>query len=639
MLARWLLAVCVAFSACSHAAEGPSAPQTIVHMLDYIGVDYPGAVENGRVKDDGEYKEMVDFTMQVHEQLKALPAQPQQPELIASAEALAKLVADKADAARVAELSAQLRWAIVGAYNLVVAPKRAPDLSRVTALYAQSCATCHGNDGRGEGPVSRGMDPAPANFHDTERMASRSVYGLYNTITLGVAGTAMTPFDRLSEEDRWALALYASNFGISPEQRTKGKTLWEAGEARSIFPDLTNLVTLSRNEVMARYGNNASLVQDYLRADPALAASTKPAPLAYARANLNAALQAYREKDSPHAQRLAVSAYLEGFELVEPALDALDRDLRDTIETDMLRLRTLMRAGVPASEVEAQITRLGQQLDRAEDRLGGAGLSPTTAAVSAFVMLLREGLEAILVVAALIAMLVKAGRRDALRYIHAGWVSALALGAVTWLAANHLVAVSGAGREITEGVTALLSTVMLLYVGYWLHDKSHARAWTLFIKEKLASALSSGTVWTLAGLSFLAVYREMFETVLFYQALWVQAGDGAHASVIVGLIAAAAVLAVIAWLILRYGVRLPIGLFFKVSAVFLALLAVAFAGQGVAALQEAGVIDATLINFTRIPTLGIFPTVQSLATQAIVLALIAAVLAWTRHSVRMNERA
>jgi high-affinity iron transporter len=141
-------------------------------------------------------------------------------------------------------------------------------------------------------------------------------------------------------------------------------------------------------------------------------------------------------------------------------------------------------------------------------------------------------------------------------------------------------------------------------------------------------------VWALAGLSFLAVYREAFETVLFYQALWVQAGEGGRGSILVGLVLAAAALALVAWLIFHYGVRLPIGLFFTASSTLLAVLAVIFVGQGIAALQEAGAIDATMIEFLRVPVLGIFPTAQSLAAQALVFAALLAGFAWTHISNR-----
>jgi high-affinity iron transporter len=237
-------------------------------------------------------------------------------------------------------------------------------------------------------------------------------------------------------------------------------------------------------------------------------------------------------------------------------------------------------------------------------------------------ILLREGLEAILVLAAIIAFVRKTGRREAMPWIHAGWAGAVALGVVTWFVAERVITISGANRELTEGITALLAAAMLLYVGYWLHSKSYAQAWQHFIRDQVNTALGKGTVWALAGVSFLAVYREAFEIVLFYQALWLQAGESGRQSVLGGIAVAAVLLALLAWAILKYSVRLPIGPFFAITAGLLALLAVVFAGHGVAALQEAGVLDASPVGMVAIPMLGVHPTLQGLGTQAAALALV-----------------
>jgi high-affinity iron transporter len=240
----------------------------------------------------------------------------------------------------------------------------------------------------------------------------------------------------------------------------------------------------------------------------------------------------------------------------------------------------------------------------------------------------------VLVLAAIFAFLGKAERGDAKRYVHVGWIAALALGVLTWIVSSKLIAISGASREVTEGVTALVSAAMLLYVGFWLHDKSHAAGWQKFISTHVGGALSSGTVWTLATISFLAVYREIFETVLFYEALASQAGPEGHAALVAGVASGALGLAVMTWVILRWSAKLPLGLFFTVSAMLLAVLAVVFTGQGIAALQEASWVDAKALGSVRVPMLGIFPTAQSLGAQAVVAALIAFVLWWSKRSER-----
>jgi high-affinity iron transporter len=216
--------------------------------------------------------------------------------------------------------------------------------------------------------------------------------------------------------------------------------------------------------------------------------------------------------------------------------------------------------------------------------------------------------------------------------VHIGWIAALALGGITWIVSNYLVAISGASRELTEGVTALVAAAMLLYVGYWLHSKSHSAAWQKFIATKVSGALSTGTVWTLASISFLAVYREAFETVLFYEALSAQTGPESHSALLGGVLLALVLLVAVAWLILRAAVKLPLGLFFSVSGILLLILAIAFTGQGVAALQEAGKIGIDRVSFISIPMLGVYPTLQTLGAQVFVTLLCIAGFWWISRS-------
>jgi high-affinity iron transporter len=183
---------------------------------------------------------------------------------------------------------------------------------------------------------------------------------------------------------------------------------------------------------------------------------------------------------------------------------------------------------------------------------------------------------------------------------------------------------------VTEGVTALVAAAILLYVGFWMHEKAYAERWRTFLHSQLGEALSARTMWALAFISFLAVYREAFETVLFYQALWVQAAP-AYVPVLGGLISAAVALATLGWLILRGSIRLPLGLFFGASSLLLALLAVVFVGKGIAALQEAGTLPVNAVNIPSIPALGLYPTIQGVVLQALMVLGIASLFAYTRH--------
>ncbi|MGH8670079.1 MAG: FTR1 family protein, partial [Burkholderiales bacterium] len=584
------------------------------------GVDYPEAIDNGKVKNAGEYKEMLEFTAQVSARLKELAENPGKSGLVGEAQTLERLVQDKAAPPTVAAAAGKLRWALVGAYNLRLAPRAVPDVSRGKALYAQQCAACHGAQGRGDGPAAKGLEPAPSSFHDLRRMAQRSVYGLYNTISLGVEGTSMASFKQLSEDERWALAFFVSGIGIPPARIEQGARLWRQGEGRGLFSDLAAVATLSAAEIAERHGSEAARIQDYLRAHPEV---LRKSPIAFAREKLAASAKAYATGAHASAREAAVTAYLEGFELVEASLANVDAALMRDIERRMIGLRAAIERGAPLEEFQARAAALDGLLEAADHKLHAEGLSSASAFTASLVILLREGLEAILVLAAIIAFVVRTGRRDALPWIHAGWIAALALGAFTWVLANFVVDISGANRELTEGFTALAAAAMLLYVGYWLHGKAYAEAWNRFLREQVGQALARRTLWAMAAVSFLAVYREMFEIVLFYQALWAQAGEAGRGALLGGIAAAAAALAVVGFALFKYSVRLPLGAFFGATSALLALLAVAFTGHGVAALQESGLVGVSALGFDPVPLLGIYPSGEGLAAQIFILALVA----------------
>jgi len=603
-------------------------------MLDYLGVDYPEAVKDGKIADQGEYDEQLEFSANVRAMIGALPGRPERAGLEAAAVRLARAIRDKRPGDEVAGIAGELRRRIIEVYQVRVSPKQAPDLRAAPADYATHCAVCHGAAGRGDGPAAKGLTPPPADLTDAARQGQLSVFGLYNTITLGIKGTAMTGFPALSESQRWALAFHVSTLMGGGDERARGAALWKGGTGRGELADLRALVMATPREVAARLGGDGAAVLAYLRSEPGAVAAGRESAIDLSARLLGESVEAYRRGDAPRAHRLAVTGYLEGFELVEAPLSAVDGALKTRVEAQMLRYRSMLLAGAPVGAVEAQARTIQSLLDTARQRLDAARLSPATIFTSALIILLREGLEAILVVAALIALLIKSGRRDVLRYVHAGWIVALALGGLTWLAASYLVTLSGADREITEGVTALLAAAMLLYVGFWMHRHTHAARWKAFIETRVASALSGRTMWALGSISFLAVYREAFETVLFYQALWLEAGPDGRIAVGTGFAAAALGLVVLAWLILKLGLRLPLGWFFGGGSVLMALLAVVLAGKGIAALQEAGALPIQPLDLPSIPSLGFYPTWQGVLTQLAVLLLIVAAFAYSRRRER-----
>jgi high-affinity iron transporter len=621
----WLTLVLLAANLHGVAMAEPAddeKAQTIVHMLDYVGVDYPGVVQDGKVANAEEYAEQHEFATQAVVLLGQLPAVPEQPRLLQQARGLLARIEDKAPGSEISSLTRRLRMGVIQAWKLNVSPQQPPDLQQAGRLFAQHCAACHGTQGRGDGPLAKSMEPPPSDLHDEARMSKHSLHGVYNTITLGVRGTTMRAFTELSEADRWTLAFFVGGLRADSEVVAKGESLWRQGEGKTAFGSLRALVTEAPSE-QAPAGSSIDAVRAYLTQQPHALQVLAERPLDFSRTKLDETVQAYAKGDRDGAQRLVIMAYLDGFEPIESALNNVDAPLRLEIEHEMTALRAAISEGRPSDAVTAQVAKVKALLNRADAALSSSVLSPNTAFVSSMVILLREGLEAILVVSAIVAFTVKTGRRDASPYIHAGWIGAVALGGITWIIARYALSISGANRELTEGITALLAAAMLLYVGWWLHNRSNAQAWNRFIREQINTALGKRTLWTMAAISFLVVYRELFEVILFYETLWSQAGAAGHGAVLWGIVTAALLLVLIGGMILRYSVRLPIGPFFAAASSLLALMAVVFVGNGVAALQEAGVLGSTTVRFFSLPMLGIHPTAQSLMLQALTLALIA----------------
>ncbi|WP_133611104.1 cytochrome c/FTR1 family iron permease [Aquabacterium commune] len=601
-----------------HAEVPEPAVRQLWQLIDYVGVDYSGAVSNGTVVSAAEYAEMEEFATRALEQAKQLPDAAGKAELLTAAQRLREAVARKEDPKSVAELARHAASLLLAAYPVPVAPRKLPEIRLGQTLYQAQCASCHGAAGNGDGPLAPNLDPKPIAFTDRERAATRSLMALYQVVSQGVPGTSMPAFTALSDDDRWALAWYVGTMANDDAARERGAALWQRdARAKTRMTNLAELTTQTEESLTASMGaNDARDLMAYLRSDSA-ALATANGGVALARAKLQESLAAARAGNSAEATQLGLSAYLDGFEPLEPKLSARNKALMTEIESSMLAYRAALGNGRLA-EAEAAATRLDGLFSQAEKELEAGASDASTTFVGALTILLREGVEALLIVVGMIAFLRKAGRTEVLPHVHAGWVSALAAGGLTWAVATYVVGISGASREVTEGLSSLFAAVVLLAVGLWMHQKSSAGRWQAYLKEKMSLAMSRSSAWALFGLSFIAVYREVFETVLFFSALAV---DGHEGALLGGLACGVAALAVIAWLLLRTSARMPIGKFFAVSSIAVAVIAVILAGKGMSGLQEAGWVSANPIPWPHVQVLGIYPTAETAIAQVVVLLI------------------
>ena len=626
---RWVLrmmavlaAVSCTLGASAMAHAETADVQTAWRLLDYMAVDYRGAVSGGRIKNASEYAEMTEFAASVSARLAALPPTPERARLIEGATRLQAVVDAKGSPSQVADLAHGLAADLLKAYPVPLAPAKAPDFARGATLFAQNCASCHGAAGNGRGPNAAKLATPPIAFTDVARARQRSPFALYQVIDQGIDGTAMQSFSSLPTDDRWALAFYAGHFAFSDATAKEGERLWKADPSlRQRIPDLTALAGLTPETLAKSMGpKQADAIIAYLRRYPEAVVQQAPGSLDVARGKLAQSLAAYRAGNRHAAQELALSAYLDGFEPLEPMLTARDATLMGHIESAMGKFRASLQQGRPADEVATRVQVLDGLFDDADAALSPDAGSSASTFLGAFTILLREGLEALLIVVAMIAFLRKAERPEVLPYVHGGWIGALAAGGLTWAVATYVIGISGASRELTEGFGSLFAAIVLLSVGIWMHGKAQADQWQRYIREKMSRALSRQSAWVLFGLAFVVVYREVFETILFYAALWTQGNGG---MMLAGAGTAILLLGLTAWAMLRYSRDLPIAKFFAYSAWLMAILTVVLAGKGVAALQEAGIIDiAPLAGGIRVSMLGIFPTLQSMGAQLLMLVAV-----------------
>jgi high-affinity iron transporter len=596
------------FSTAASADSVDGAAQAL-HLLDYVSADYPPTVVDGKVIDEAEYREQVEFLGALQGLIVALPARGERVELEQGVKALLAAVEQKQDGALVARQARQLGAKLAVAYEVSQAPVITPDPTRGAPLYAQHCSVCHGDAGAGDGPAGIGLTPPPANLRDAARLDRLSLYDIYNTLGLGIEGTDMPSFaDQLDDRQRWDVATYIASFSA------------DAAAAQGKTYNLADLARRTPAEVIAAEGPQAAATFRAQRAQPPQVQRGPAQLLDYTRQTLDKSLAAYQSGEREQAYDLSVAAYLEGFELVESSLDNVDANVRKDTEKALMAYRQSLQDGLPVDQAAQKLSAAKIKLKESADLLGSDGLSTSLSFISGLLILLREGLEAILVLAAILAFLRNTGQQSAVRSVNVGWGLALLAGLGTWAVAAYVIDVSGSQRELLEGATALFASVMVLWLGVWMHDRRHAAAWQDYIKSSL---VGGGGRFGFAVLAFFSVYRELFEVILFYETLWLQAGPAGHNAVLAGGATALVLLVGLAWVILRGSAKLPLAMFFGINAALLCALSVVFAGHGVKALQEAGIFGTRPVPFFEFDWLGIHADAYSLSAQAVALLAIA----------------
>ena len=628
-----VVAGCGGSASPSPGRADPTDLLRVVSVLDYVATDYPGAVRDGRVVNEAEYAEQLAFVETARRLLLAAgpaadPARGRS--LRRDLATLRAAVRAKADASRIRSESRALRRRLVAAYDLVLSPAAPPSAARGRALFSSLCARCHGSAGLPPPEKIAQLRPPPANLLDPARMADLPPYRVFNTVTFGVDGTSMAAFDTLPEADRWDLSFFVSGLPHASEAASAGEVPTDVRGSLHLLATESDRGIASR---LARRGVDRARIPAavaWLRTEAPYRLAVRSPPLATARRLVDESVVAYAAGRRDRARALALDAYLEGFEPMEATLRTRSAGLVRETEEGFGALRVSIDRGEDPDHVRLQGRRLAALLSRAEES-GQRRQSASMAFVSSFLILLREGIEAALVVAALLALLGKLERREAKRAVHGGWIAALGAGGATWLLGRELLRRAGRA-EWMEGVVTILAAAVLFWASYWLLSQAESRRWMAYLKRQVERGASRGGLLSVFGIAFLAVYREAFETALFYEAL---VGDGSRALAIgAGAALGAVVLVGFIFVFMRQAVRLPIQTFFGASGAILSVLCVVFVGHGIHELQGAGAVPIRPLGAVRFDALGVYPDAVSLSAQAAIVAVYLASLLVKRSAAR-----
>jgi len=662
------------------AAQEQHPVQRVANIVSVAVEEYgKGIDKQGRLISASEYQEAVDFLKDARNAASRLPRERAVP-----AGALLDSIIAAVDAKKPPELLDALNRRLAGVLGSEAAlelPTKALDVAEGQKLYQENCASCHGALGLGDGPAAASLNPKPPAIGSGKQMAGVTPAMIYRKTTVGVTGTAMPAFaSKLTPEQRWNVVMYLGTLHHAPQQVAEGEGLYfqnctschgVAGVGNgavsrvlsSLPPELASFawqVERSDSQMVAAIRDGkpstpmpatqltqtqaASLVA-YLRTMPMRPRSFADAPAqdsgsanAAARnslALLEQSLTAMRSGQRSDAGEHALDAYLE-FEPIETPARARNPGVVSSME----RLYTEFKVAVQENDLRGA-TRARDAIEASMPKV----LALTTPAGSgweaflqSFLIILREGFEAILVIGAVVAFLLKTGHRERLKSIWMGIGLALLASGLTAVALRTALKAIPASGEIIEGLTLLIAVAVLFSVSYWLISRVEAAKWQQFIREKVTTALDHGGGRALAFVAFLAVYREGAETALFYQALF---SEGAHVvlPISLGIVAGFAALAVVFTLFYRYGVRIPLRPFFSVTSVLLYYMAFVFIGTGFRELQEGNFVPITPIpGLPTVEALGFYPTWQTVLAQFVLLALFVFAVAktfWPKRSVTL----
>lgn len=591
--------ICVITVSYAKAALDNSNEQKIkkiIMMMNIAAKEYKEGIRDGNIINKDEYEESKVFFEQAETRYNRIKSEfsDEHIDIINDTDKkftdISRYLKTKDSPAKVMVLIEKINNNLITitGVNIQFTPSKKPSLTNGKDIYLKNCVLCHGETGAGDGQAAAGITPKPADLTDYRITGETEPFVNYQVISVGIANTAMTGWaDKLDERERWDVTYYIRTFA-----NREGSTA----------------AALSTAQSKGASGNNADPKKVQKIVD-----ETKQL--------LNVSLEYYENGKIDNAHEAAFDSYMK-YEQIEAAVINKNWKLGSGLESEFSRYRGEIKGNAQIKTVKGIYEKIETDLDKAVEALTGEG-SRITLFLQSMTIILREGFEVIIIISALIAYLIKSDNRDRVSTVYKGVLAGIAASFFTAYIIEGILHISKANQEVVEAVTMLIAVAVLFYVSYWLLSKVESARWQNFIQGKVKDALTKKNSLALGMAAFLAVYREGFETVLFYKALY--SYTSIHtASILSGFISGSIILGIMFYIFNKIGLRIPVKQFFMTTSIILYYMAFTFMGKGLHELQEANILGITPINFApKIKFLGIYPSMETVAGQFILLAAFA----------------
>ncbi len=573
----------------------------IVMMLNIAAKEFEEGIVDGKIAVAAEYEESQVFLQQAIERFERISSEITDTQ---KAESLKNRLSNMMTMVK-DKINSQLLWKevnsinseLLATFNIEInkTPITPVSLGNGKKIFENSCSVCHGLQGHGDGPMASQFNPSPAVLSNPKLTgdANTTAYDNFEVINVGIANTAMMSWaEVLSENEIWDVTYYLRTFSNINVQ----------------LPPVNMEVAALESSIDSTSGLAEQVVNQV-------------------RDLLEKSLSIYKAGQVDDAAEMAFDAYLV-YEKIESNLITKDKSLGVSLESAFSRYRGEIKRSAPFEHVESLSKEinldLAKGLELLKSEVGFTGMF-----FQSFSIIVREGFEAILIIAALIAFLIKSRNQARVKSVHIGVVVGILASFATAYIIHEVLHLSMGSQELLEGWIMMVAVAVLFWVSYWLVSKIDNKKWQEYINKQMRGALSKGNAFSLGAVAFISVYREGFETVLFYKALYLYAED-ATAGIIPGFLAGCVVLAGVFYLINTLGMRIPLKWFFGFTSVLLYYMAFTFMGKGLHELQMGEQLSMSAANFLpSISWLGMYPTWETFIGQGVLFGAFVFALIYT----------